>query len=1263
MPIVSVAIPSYNHEKYVGECIQSILNQTYQDFEIIITDDSSTDRTVEVIESFNDPRIKLFRNTNNIGAPASINNCVRHASGKYIASLGSDDAWYPEKLDMQVRYLDQHPDIAVVFSQVDWVDESGNLIANEQNPYKDVFDVENRSRFEWLRHFFEQGNCLNMPSSMVRTKCLTEIGLLNPALAGLHDFDLWVRTCLKYDIIILREKLVRYRWMSDNSNASGNTKKNQIRSEFEYKQILGHYLKITEPQELLMIFPDALKYGKVTTDIIPYFLGRIAIDNGLDLKRLWGQETIFTFLQNEKITQSIKENCNFTYSDFNTLTKEKDIYKTFIGEEVKEKERTIRMLTAHLAEIRSSTGWKAVLLFRQTWAMIAPPNSRRARAFERIMGILIFPFEKIGTNRRIKEDLSLIRSSGLFDEAWYLAGNPDIANSKIDPARHYLLSGGFDKRDPNPDFCSDWYLNTYEDVKIYGINPLVHYLKYGRSEGRMTQDVESAQVAEKRQLAQVPSQTMDLNHTILAPSDKRNGLFPGFKKFIYLFLGIFDKSKRARLKYIQKNDGLISLMKKAIAKVKKTLSNTESDIAQIQSNEVTAMINPVSKRMDIKKWVEYNTKIRLRSFLLSDAVLELPVFERPVVSIILLFFNRAEMSLQCLESLVGGAGSVPFEVMIVDNASTDETLMLLDRIRNARIVRNSVNLGFGGGCNQAADLASGKYLLFLNNDTQLLSNSLKVMVDTIEGGKNIGAVGGKLIFPDGRLQEAGSIIWLDGSCQGYGRSEDPFEPEFSYVKDVDFCSGALLLTPRDLFLSLGKFDSRFAPAYYEDADYCLHLWNKGYRVIYQPFAVAVHYEFSSSGRTNAIALQEKNREKFTNKWKNVLADLDKPKPGNIISSRERKTDSKRILFIDDQIPDYRLGSGYPRTYQLLQMLAEMGYRLTFLPLQKPAMVPEITQSLQLKGIEVIYNGTGQNINFEAFLKSRRDYYDIAFVSRPHNMQEAIIHLKSLAKKTTVIYDAEAIFSLRNIKFEELNGKQISEAEQERLIRNEVSLINGADIVTTVSEMEKDIFIKHGASSVHILGHIVEPSSTPATFEERTGILFVGGILESPSPNEDAVRFFANQIFPLIRQKISCDFYIVGTNKVKAVWDLASDHIHVVGRVDDLTPFYNRCRLFVVPTRYSAGISIKLLEASAHGLPAVITPLTAKQLGWQEDRDVLVGHDPGDFARKVIDLYSSQDVFYSLRQNALHRISEEYSPQQFRKNLENIISLVVDKTGL
>jgi hypothetical protein len=241
--------------------------------------------------------------------------------------LSSDDAWYPEKLDVQVKYLDEHPEIGIVFGKVEWVDESGKPITNRLFPYLGMFEVKNRTRFEWLRHFFETGNCLCHPCSLVRRECYTEVGMFDPAFASLPDLDFWIRICLKYNIKILNQKLIRFRKISNESNASGYTNITLIRNRFEHRHSFNHYLKITKPKELLLIFPEAVKYGEVTADITPYFLGRIAINSGFDYKVLWGLDVIYALLQDEKTARTLENKCNFTYLDFIKLTGECDTFK------------------------------------------------------------------------------------------------------------------------------------------------------------------------------------------------------------------------------------------------------------------------------------------------------------------------------------------------------------------------------------------------------------------------------------------------------------------------------------------------------------------------------------------------------------------------------------------------------------------------------------------------------------------------------------------------------------------------------------------------------------------------------------------------------------------------------------------------------------------------------------------------------------------------------------------------------------------------
>ena len=212
----------------------------------------------------------------------------------------------------------------MVFGKLDWIDENGNPIKGL--PFQNVFDVKNKTRYEWLRNFFYEGNNLSIPCSLVRRECYTEVGMFNPSFANIPDLDFWVRICLKYDIHVLDRKLLKNRWIGDDFNASGDLLKNRVRIRFEYRKILDHYLQIKDPEEFQLVFPDAAQYGELTTENLSYFLGRIAIATGLDFKVLWGLDIIYHFLQNQISAQLLEKTCGFTYLDFIKLTGIHDVF-------------------------------------------------------------------------------------------------------------------------------------------------------------------------------------------------------------------------------------------------------------------------------------------------------------------------------------------------------------------------------------------------------------------------------------------------------------------------------------------------------------------------------------------------------------------------------------------------------------------------------------------------------------------------------------------------------------------------------------------------------------------------------------------------------------------------------------------------------------------------------------------------------------------------------------------------------------------------
>jgi GT2 family glycosyltransferase len=547
------------------------------------------------------------------------------------------------------------------------------------------------------------------------------------------------------------------------------------------------------------------------------------------------------------------------------------------------------------------------------------------------------------------------------------------------------------------------------------------------------------------------------------------------------------------------------------------LAGGVKDIPQtVQRDEHPSL--PVYFRDDLsaaKRMLAAMSRISLESFLLSDSVIEFPQHEKPLTSIILVLFNRAELTLQCLYSILQ-SHTAPYEVVIVDNASTDATRALLKRIRGARIVENEANLHYLLATNQGARLARGEYLLLLNNDAQLQGASISAAIETLNSSVDIGAVGGKVILPDGTLQEAGSIIWQDGSCLGYGRGESPFASDFMFKRDVDYCSAAFLLTRRELFLEHGGFDEAYVPAYYEETDYCVRLWKQGKRVVYDPRVSVLHYEFASSdSNQSAIDLQVEHHKIFVAKHREWLRAQSICSPQRRLLARIHQPDGvKRILYLDDRVPHTHLGAGFPRSNRILAALVEMNAFVTCYPLNFAREEWSSVYQDIPREIEVILERG--NAELETFLTERAGYYDLIYISRPHNLATVKALLSEhpqLFGGAKIVYDAEALFSFREIESLRLKGKKLSPAEQQKLIEQEVQLAGGCHSIISVSERERHEFARYGHGDVHVLGHTLPATPTPKSFDEREGILFVGAIHELASPNADSVLWFSKRILP------------------------------------------------------------------------------------------------------------------------------------------------------
>jgi GT2 family glycosyltransferase/glycosyltransferase involved in cell wall biosynthesis len=664
----------------------------------------------------------------------------------------------------------------------------------------------------------------------------------------------------------------------------------------------------------------------------------------------------------------------------------------------------------------------------------------------------------------------------------------------------------------------------------------------------------------------------------------------------------------------------------------------------------------------IAKWVAQRRRLvddlrqRLALFLASGDRLTFPKSESADVSVIIVLFNQAHFTLHALRAVLSQT-QVKVEVILVDNSSMDETSELLEQLDNVCIVRNQDNVGFLTGVNQGAAKATGRAILLLNSDAFPRANALSVALRTLDSDANIGAVGGRILLPSGELQEAGSIIWNDASTLGYGRGLPAEAGEAMFRREVDYCSGAFLMTHRAVFERLGGFDHFYSPAYYEEADYCLRLWQAGLRVVYEPSAVVDHYEYGSQtryGDAKSLCLRNRKRLRLRHAATLMLRHLP-PSEVNVLFARDHARSRRRLLVIDNEVPFTWLGSGYPRMSKLLNEAVAEGWSVTLYPvflkdIDWRAVHAELSAEIE------ICNGRG-GPGMASFLCERKGYYDAVIISRPHNMalfREAVRHQPEVVAGARLIYDAEALFASRAIRQAELRGSPLPADEADALIDQELELTSGVDAVATVTVSEARLFHARQAAPVYVLGYAPRVVSDTPDFSQRTKFLFMGRLLEKNSSNYEGLSWFIRTVWPTIYTTLGqVTLTVVGALHPEPS-ELIAPGVALLGVVEDVHQLFFQARVFVAPVRFAAGVPIKILDATAAGLPSITTGLMATLLNWEPGIDLEATDDPIEMAKAAIALYSDPTRWKVVRAAALIRLAREHSEIAFRNGLRALL---------
>jgi O-antigen biosynthesis protein len=623
--------------------------------------------------------------------------------------------------------------------------------------------------------------------------------------------------------------------------------------------------------------------------------------------------------------------------------------------------------------------------------------------------------------------------------------------------------------------------------------------------------------------------------------------------------------------------------------------------------------------------------------------LRLPDFEAPLVSVVMVTYGGGETALRAVETLIENTEPL-YELIVIDNASPDGTAELLQAgLSGATVVPNRTNVGFARGSNQGASLASAKYLCFLNPDAFVQPGWLALLVETLEKDPTAAAAAPIFLYPDGRIQEAGSAVDSEGAALSIGDGEDADRFEFRFRRTIDYGSAACLLVRADRFTQVGGFDPAYSPAYYEDADLCFKFQELGFTTVLEPRSRVVHLR--GGGRRQAHALMTVNRRIFVDRWSDrlerrrpLLADPESPR--RALAARDAEA-LERILVIDDRVPHHDRGSGDPRMAKLLAELVDLWpeARVTLFAAD-PGNAARYAPPLLERGIEVAC----ADEHFDKWLDRRLFHYSVVLVSRSSNIHRFESHLQRTQPQARRIYDIEALAFRRYEQQGDEAAEHLRELEHEG--------IASADVVFCVSEEEAAFVRELTSVPVFVLPTYSDVLEQPPGFDERSGVVFFGGFLAGPGgPNEDAAVRLVDDVMPLVWEEVAdLELEILGANPTAAVRELQAPLVDVVGFVPDPVERLSHARVHVHPLRYGAGIKLKLIDTMAAGLPFVTTPTGAEGLGLGELEDVLVTEEPADLARLALDLYRDAELWQRVHEGLLARVRERFGRERFRQTL-------------
>jgi len=616
--------------------------------------------------------------------------------------------------------------------------------------------------------------------------------------------------------------------------------------------------------------------------------------------------------------------------------------------------------------------------------------------------------------------------------------------------------------------------------------------------------------------------------------------------------------------------------------------------------------------------------------------------ETPKVSIVIPVYDGIWITLRCLRALQRNKDRVLFEIIIVDDSSTDMTRDALRNLRGVRVIRNASNMGYLKSTNLGASHARGEFIALLNNDTEPISGWLDELVDLMESDSSIAIAGSTLIFGDGRLQESGGQIFCNANAWNIGRGSDPSGDEFKFVREVDYCSAASILIRSDFWQKMNGFDERYIPAYCEDSDLALSAWANGYRVVVCPTSWVIHHEGSSHGNSTSHGTKKYqllNTRKLFAKWEVELLSHWEDEG---ISRLEASRNSRGIIIVcDRQAPSSLRDAGSVRTLQLLRCMKSLGYHVIFSATDFSTNEIEIAL-LEKEGIE-IHRSKESLINS---LQNRVSRIKLYWLIRSEVFDFYKADFFKLSQNVPIIAD------LIDLNYK--RSKNVLEVDH-----NQLRIAQNSNLTLFCSPVESEILrSKDARLEVLDLWAEYEVAVTRPIWSDTNGILFVGGFRHQP--NVDGLEYFMEQILPKIKiQSPGMQINVVGTGLSATLIDLLKiSGVNYLGRVDNLREIYMGSRVVIAPLISGGGKKGKIGEALSYGLPVVTTSIGAEGFNFENEKGAFVSDDPNIFTKYILDLEKDEVLWNKSSFFAYNYAKTHLNSEAFREKLQGILEKVI-----